>query len=80
MSYVARSIVVAERETSQILVQAIHDLMQGTSAMGRYQYLANLVEISTEIAQAKNVSADEIFKTLASLPRSEVVEAVKKLM
>ena len=51
---------VAEQETAKGLVQAIHDLMQGTSTMSKYQYLAHLAEIAIEIAQTKKVPADEI--------------------
>jgi hypothetical protein len=78
--YVARSVLVAEHETQRGLVQAIHCLTQGADAMSRYQYLAHLTEIATEIAQAKKIPADEIFETLASLPRERVVEHVKKIV
>jgi hypothetical protein len=40
----------------------------------------HLTEIATEIAQAKKIPADEIFKTLASLPREKVAEHVKKMI
>ena len=80
VSYVARSVMVAEHQTSQVLAQAVHGLMQGTSTMSRYQYLANLTEIAIEIAQARKVSADEIFKTLASLPRDKVQEHIQRMM
>ena len=48
--------------------------------MSRYEYLANLTEIATEIAQSKKTSADEVFKTLAALPREKVAEAVKRML
>ena len=53
-----------------------HHLMalDGASTMSKFQYLAHLTEIATEIAKAKKVPADEIFKTLASLPREKVAE------
>ena len=51
MSYVARSTLTAERETLRGLVSAISGLMEGVSAMSKYEYLANLTEIATEIAQ-----------------------------
>jgi hypothetical protein len=72
--------IVAERETSQGVAQAIHGLMQGTREMGRYQYLAHLVEVSTEIARAKKVSADEIFKTLAALPKDKVEDQIRRML
>jgi hypothetical protein len=50
--------------------------MQGTSAMSKYQYLAHPSGIAIEIAQAKKIPDDEIFKTLASLPRDKVQERV----
>ena len=71
---------VAEHQTSQVLAQAVHGLMQGTSTMSRYQYLAYLTEIAIEIAQAKKIPADEIFKTLASLPRDKVQEHIRRMM
>jgi hypothetical protein len=80
VSYVARSILVAEHEAYRGLVQAIHGLTQGAEAMSRYQYLAYLTEIAVEIAQAKKIPADEIFNTLASLPRDKVAEHVKKMI
>jgi hypothetical protein len=80
VSYVARSVMIAERETHLGVAQAIHGLMQGTTNMSRYQYLAHLVEVSTEIAQAKKVSADEIFKTLAALPRDKVQEQIRGML
>ena len=80
MSYVARSVMIAEYETSKGLVQAISGLMQGISVMSKYQYLAQLTEIAIEIAQAKQVPADDIFKTLASVPRDKVSETVKKMI
>jgi hypothetical protein len=69
----------------ELLVRpANDDLLQPSSllanAMSKYQYLAYLTEIAIEIAQAKNVPADEIFKTLASLPREKVAEHVKKMI
>jgi hypothetical protein len=48
--YVARSIVVAEHETSKGFVQAMHCLMRGANAMSKYQYLAYLTEIAIEIS------------------------------
>ena len=36
MSYVARSVMIAEYETSKGLVQAISGLMQGISVMSKY--------------------------------------------
>ena len=54
--------------------------MQGISVMSKYQYLAQLTEIAIEIAQAKQVPADDIFKTLASVPRDKVSETVKKMI
>jgi hypothetical protein len=47
--------------------------------MSRYQYLAQLTEIATEIAQAKKIPSNEIFKTLAALPREKVAEYAKKM-
>jgi hypothetical protein len=70
----------AERETLRGLVSAVSGLMEGVSAMSKYEYLANLTEIATEIAQVKKVSADDIFKTLASLPRDKVSEQVKRML
>ena len=61
-------------------MQAVHGLMQGTSTMSRYQYLAYLTEIAIEIAQAKKIPADEIFKTLASLPRDKVQEHIRRMI
>jgi hypothetical protein len=40
--------------------------------MSKYQYLAHLTEIATEIAQAKKTSVDEILNQRASLPRDKV--------
>ena len=80
MSYVARAVMATERESSIGLAQAIYGLMQGTSNMSKYQYLAHLVEVSTEIAQAKKISVDEIFKTLANLPRDKVQEQIRRIM
>jgi hypothetical protein len=71
---------VAERETSRGLAQAIHCLMKGVFDMSRYQYLANLTEIAVEIAQAKKIPADDIFKTLASLPRDKVQEQIQRML
>jgi hypothetical protein len=74
VSYVARSVLVAERETQQGLVRAIHGLTQEVNAMSRYQYFAYLSEIATSIAQTKRIPADEIFRQLAALPREKVGE------
>jgi len=79
VSYVARSVLVAERETHLGLVRAIHGLTEGVHTMSRYQYLAQLTEIATQIAQAKRCAADEIFKELAALPREQVAEYTKKM-
>ena len=46
----------------------------------RNTVVAILTEIATEIAQVKKVSADDIFKTLASLPRDKVSEQVKRML
>jgi hypothetical protein len=54
--------------------------MQGVSTMSHFEYLANLTEIATEIAQAKKVPADDIFKQLASLPREKVAEQLKQML
>jgi hypothetical protein len=80
MSYVSRSMIEAEHETFRNLVAAVSCLMEGTAVMSRYQYLAHLTEIATEIAQSKKTSADEVFKTLAALPREQVAEAVKRML
>ena len=79
MSYVARSTLTAKRETLRGLVSAISGLMEGVSAMSKYEYLAILTDIATEIAQVKKVSADDIFKTLASLPRDKVSECSERI-
>ena len=81
MSYVARSIKVAESETSRVLIRAVAGLMEGAlTTMSRFQYLAHICEIATEIADAKRIPADEIFKTLAALPRDKVQEHVRELI
>jgi len=48
--------------------------------LSKYEYLANLTEIATELAHAKRTSVDDIFKTLASLPRDKVPEMVRKMI
>ena len=80
MSYVSRSMILAENETLRSLIAAISCLCEGAQNMSRYQYLAQLTEIATEIAEIKKVSADEVFKQLASLPRDKVAEAVKEMV
>ena len=80
MSYVARSIKVAESETSRVLIRAVAGLMEGALTMSRFQYLAHICEIATEIADAKRIPADDIFKTLAALPRDKVQEHVRELI
>jgi hypothetical protein len=55
-------------------------LCEGTESMSKFQYLAYLTEIATEIAQVRKVSADEVFKKLASVPRDKVSELVKKMV
>jgi hypothetical protein len=80
MSYVARSMIEAEHETLMNLVRALSCLSEGAGSMSRYQSLAYLTEVATEIALAKKTSADDVFKTLAALPRDKVTEVVKKMM
>jgi hypothetical protein len=60
--FISEDVVQEAKETSKGLVQAIHGLMQGTSAMSKYQYLAHPSGMAIEIAQAKNIPDDEIFK------------------
>ena len=80
MSYVSKSMIQAEHETFLNLVAAVSCLMEGTAAMSRFEYLSYLTEIATDIAQSKKTSADEVFKTLAALPREKVAEAVKRML
>jgi hypothetical protein len=80
VSYVARSVLTAERETLTALMSAVSCLTEGAEAMSRYQYLAHITELATEIAQAKKTSVDEVFKQLASLPRDQVASAARKMM
>jgi hypothetical protein len=72
--------ILAENETLHSLVNALSRLCEGTAAMSRYQYLAHLTEIATEVAQLKKVSADEVFRTLASVPRDKVPEVLKTMV
>jgi hypothetical protein len=55
-------------------------LMEGTQTMSRYQYLAHISELASEIAQAKKASFDEVFKELASVPREKLAETVKRMI
>jgi hypothetical protein len=80
VSYVSRSMIIAENETLKALVTALSCLVEGAKTMSRYQYLAQLTEIATEIAEVRKVSADEVFKTLTMVPHDKVPEMVKKLM
>jgi hypothetical protein len=80
VSYVSRSMILAESETLNGLITALVRLCGESKNMSRYEYLANLTEIATEVAERKRISADEVFKTLASLPREQVAEAVKKMV
>ena len=76
-----RSVLAAESETLRGIVTAMAGLMvERTTAMSKYEYLANLTEIATSIAEAKKTSADDIFKTLASLPRDKVPEMIKRML
>ena len=74
------SVLVAENETLRGLVSAISGLMEGVSTMLKYEHFATLTEIATELAQAKRTSAEDIFKTLASLPQEKVSEMVRKMI
>jgi len=78
--YVGRSILIAEGETLNGLILAIHGLVERADIMSKYEYLANITEIATEIARAKQLPADDIFRTLASLPRDKVSEAVRRMV
>jgi hypothetical protein len=80
VSYVARGMIQAEHETFRSLVAVVSCLLEETAIMSRFQYLAHLTEISVEIAQSKKTSADEVFKTLAALPRDKVADAVKRML
>ena len=80
MSFVARTMIIAEAQTARGLATAVGCLLEGASAMSRYQYLANITEIATELAQVKKVSADDIFRTLASLPREKVPEHIQRML
>ena len=72
--------ILAENETLHNLVNALSCLCEGTAAMSRYQYLAHLSEVATELAQLKKMSADEIFRTLASVPRDKVPEVLRSMV
>jgi hypothetical protein len=80
MSFVAKSMIRAEHETLRGLMAAASCLTEGTAAMSRFEYLAHLTELATDLAQSKKTSADEVFKTLAALPREKVAEAVKRML
>ena len=58
MSYVARSLRLAEYQTLNSLVATISCLLKETTAMSKYEYLAHISEIATQIAQAKQVPAE----------------------
>jgi hypothetical protein len=56
-------------------------VLQSLDLSGMYTLVKiDLTEIATQIAKTKKVSADEVFKQLASVPRDKVAEAVKKLV
>jgi hypothetical protein len=80
VSVVAKSMLTAERETLASMITAVNCLMEGTQTMSRYQYLAHLTELASEIAQAKKTSFDEVFKTLATVPREKLSETVKRML
>jgi hypothetical protein len=72
----------AERQTHLGLASTIHGLiaLKETVTMSHYEYLAHISEISNEIAMAKKIAVDEIFRVLASVPREKLAETVRKLM
>jgi hypothetical protein len=71
----------AQLETFRGFLSAIHGLtLRETMAMSKYEYLAHLTELATTVAQAKKVPADEIFRTLAALPRDKVAEHLKRMV
>jgi hypothetical protein len=71
----------AQMETLRGFLSTIHGLaLKETIAMSKYEYLAHLTELATTVAKAKKVPADEIFRTLASLPRDKVAEQLKRMI
>jgi hypothetical protein len=71
----------ATRETFLGFLSTMHGLtLRETTTMSHYEYLAHISEISNEIAMAKKVPVDDIFRQLASVPREKLAETVRKLM
>jgi hypothetical protein len=71
----------AQVESRLAFQSTIHGLMayKELTTMSHYEYLAHISEIAAEIAMAKKVAADGIFKELASVPREKLAETVRKL-
>jgi len=72
--------ILAENETLRSLVAAISCLCEGAQSMSRYQYLAQVTEIATQIAETKKVSADDVFRQLAAVPRDKLAETIRKIV
>lgn len=79
MSYVFRSMLLAEDETMKNLVKAVSSLREAQS-MGKYQFLAAVTEIATELAMVKGVSADDVFRVLANAPREQTYRLARAML
>lgn len=79
MSYVFRSLMLAEDETMKNLVRAVSSLREA-QAMGKYQFLACVTEIATELAMVKGTSADETFRLLANAPREDAYALARRMI
>lgn len=79
MSFVFRAMIVAEGETMKNLVKAVSCLREA-EAMGKYQFLACVTEIATELAMVKGVSADDVFRVLANAPREQTYRLARAML
>jgi hypothetical protein len=59
---------------------AVVKALEHGNAMSRYQYLAVLSELSIEVARNSDLTPDEVFRRLASLPRETVMDEASRLV
>jgi hypothetical protein len=79
MSVVARLAIETENQTKKLFSDLESRLKTWNSA-SHYENLANLIELSSEVAILTEKSTDEIFKFLSKVPHSELKTEIYRLI
>jgi hypothetical protein len=79
MSITTKLVVQAEHTTESILGQ-LESKLNKVNLGSRYDRIANLLEISSELSQFTGRSTDDLFSILNSAPQGDLKESVRRLI